>query len=1481
MKRKILTLTLFLLTAIFTAEANPVDMRTIREVAVKFVNANSKTPLRSADGLQLVTTYNIDRGDAAFHIFNTSNGFVIVAADDCATPILGYSNEGQFELENIPVQLADYLDSFVEQIQYGVERRLTADEFIANQWESVRTYGTLYGSRATTNAVEPLLTSTWNQECYYNNLCPHGGPCGHALTGCVATAMGQIIRYLGYPANGNGSVTYTPSGYPQQSVNFMEAVYDYDNMPDYLDSSSDSIQIDAVAKLLWHCGVAVRARYGSSVTTAYSEHVPDALKNHFLYSSDLYAQAKDDVGNDAWLAQVKACLDLSRPVYYSGGGGAMNSIGHAFVCDGYDSNDLLHFNWGWGGFDDGYYALNALNPASLHLTSNQYAVFDIHPACNGETYQVSTPSSPSNGGTATGAGMYECGSVCTLTATANEGYRFYYWSQEGEQVSIDETYSFVVMDNTELVANFGSPIEITATSSPGEGGAVNGGGEYHYGHPCTLKAIPNEGYVFNSWTKDGEVVSYFSSYSFTVTGNAVYVANFQQADGIIIGDAEDDSYTLPTCSYLSLSQQIYTVEEMGGAACEISSVSFFNAYKYGSTHNITVYMVNTDKTAFESTTDWIAVTEADQVFKGHVTMAAKSWSTIYFNTPFMYDGSSNMALIVDDNSNTYVGTSEYRTFNTDERQAIYIYSANTNYDPYNPSSYSGGLVREKNQIILGLASYDYTVSAVAEPEEYGMVSGGGMYYYGQRCTLSAAANEGYCFYYWTENGTIVSYSTTYSFTVMNDRNLVANFGLPLNIVVATNSVEGGSVSGAGMYDYGSTCTITATANPGYVFTKWTKNGSTVSYLSDYSFNVTEACEYVAGFELVSPDIVVGQAQNENSSLPGNAYYRYSLSQQIYTMEEIGTACEISTISFYNTGYTKTRNYSVYLLHTDKCTFQSSTDWITVTEADKVFSGMVTLPSHAWATIALDTLFNYNGTSNLALIVDDNTGSYVDNIHQLMKCRVFNTDGYQSIVAISDDINYDPYNPSNCNGSLKLVKNQIILGVPSYDYTVTVTASPDEGGTVTGGGVCYHYQPITLTATANEGYVFGNWTKNGEVVSYASNYSINVTESAEYVAHFVSIPEGSIIIGSSETTNQNLPSHSYYRYALSQQIYTADEIGVAGTINSIAFYNGGAEETRVYDMYMVHTDKTVFSSNTDWITVTEAEKVFSGSVDMVANAWTFFVLDTPFEYDGTSNLVLVMDDNSGSYTGSPHMACRVFNANGNQAIRIYSDSPNYDPCNPSGYSGTRQTVKNQIILGITPSTVQQTIELSQGWNWVSTYIDLNEVDGITMLEEALGDYGVTIQTYNESADYFGDGEWSGLEDYEWTNAEMVMVEVSEDCTIDIAGPTVDPGTVEIEIHPGWNWIGFPVATETAIGVAMAGFEAEEEDAIQSNVDGTSDYLGEWVGDVLTLVPGQGYMYYSNSTEPKTLVFSTTAKGKSIILRKRKESFGNFNKKNLDN
>ena len=165
-----------------------------------------------------------------------------------------------------------------------------------------------------------------------------------------------------------------------------------------------------------------------------------------------------------------------------------------------------------------------------------------------------------------------------------------------------------------------------------------------------------------------------------------------------------------------------------------------------------------------------------------------------------------------------------------------------------------------------------------------------------------------------------------------------------------------------------------------------------------------------------------------------------------------------------------------------------------------------------------------------------------------------------------------------------------------------------------------------------------------------------------------------------TTNSYLPSYSLYNYSLTQQIYTAAEIGTAGTINSIAFYNGGTEKTRTYDLYLVNTTKTTFADNFDWIPVTAADLVFSGSVTMVPNEWTTFVLDTPFAYDGTSNLAVVMDDNTGSWSSG--MACRVYSVNGLQALRVYSDPTNYDPSNPSNYSGTTMDVKNQIQLSIT-------------------------------------------------------------------------------------------------------------------------------------------------------------------------------------------------------
>ena len=469
--KRFITLTLLFAAVVFSVKANPVDVSTARDVAMKFANATSKSPVRSMDEVQLAATYNITRGEAAFYVFNTPNGFVIVSADDCATPILGYSNEGRFNADNMPIQMEGWLQAYVSQIQYGIENQLVGDEQTANEWELVKATGRISEQRATT-AVEPLLTDIWHQNCYYNSMSPidENGPCGHAYAGCVATAMSQIMRYWGYPVSGTDSHTYTPENYPDQpqTANFGETIYDWDNMPDSLTESSTQEQINAVATLMHHSGVAVNMKFGGSESTAYMTDVPNALIDYFGYSTDATVITKSSYSNGSWMYIIKGCLDKGRPIHYRGASSDWSNSGHAFVCDGYDSDNYLHFNWGWGGVHNGYYPLNALKPGNSYVDYSYggFAVINIHPEweCIPDTmYQVTASANYTYRGTVTGSGTYECGEECTLTATAKNGYAFGNWSENGVVVSTDATYSFVVKHPSDFVANFVSAGNISFT----------------------------------------------------------------------------------------------------------------------------------------------------------------------------------------------------------------------------------------------------------------------------------------------------------------------------------------------------------------------------------------------------------------------------------------------------------------------------------------------------------------------------------------------------------------------------------------------------------------------------------------------------------------------------------------------------------------------------------------------------------------------------------------------------------------------------------------------------------------------------------------------------------------------------------------------------------------------------------------------------------------------------------------------------------
>ncbi|MDD2889673.1 MAG: C10 family peptidase [bacterium] len=324
-----------------------------------------------------------DKGNV-FYIFNFKpNGFVIVSAEDATVPILGYSFEGQYTAANHPIQFDEWMNNYKEQIIYAREHITKAPRQNADQWNNLIIEPQYFVKGAKEKAVSPFITTTWAQEnisastpVIYNTQCPTIGST-HCLVGCAAVAMGQIMKYYNHPTQGVGSHSYYDTAGCAQTVsaNFGTTTYDWTNMPNSL-SSSTTTQRNAVGTLLFHCGVAVNMRYGTSASGAYVPSPVYALKTYFSYNENLGIIYKSSYADTVWARIMRTELDSSRPVLYSGQG----SGGHAFVMDGYSTNTYFHFNWGWEGSENGYFYLNDLTPASYNFNSNQGAIILIKPA---------------------------------------------------------------------------------------------------------------------------------------------------------------------------------------------------------------------------------------------------------------------------------------------------------------------------------------------------------------------------------------------------------------------------------------------------------------------------------------------------------------------------------------------------------------------------------------------------------------------------------------------------------------------------------------------------------------------------------------------------------------------------------------------------------------------------------------------------------------------------------------------------------------------------------------------------------------------------------------------------------------------------------------------------------------------------------------------------------------------------------------------
>lgn len=383
--------------------------------------AHHEAALKSVDFLT-------EEDDTLLMVMNfEGGGFVILSADDAFQPIIGYDVEESFPLGGVAPAALYWLNGYKEIISEVKKQHLVATEDIAARWQALESPA----SRGTRSEVVPaLLSSKWNQSNYYNDLCPEDpdspfGYGGRVPCGCVALAMASVIHYYRYPATGQGSHSYY-SNYGYHAVNYGQQTYNYNAMPYALSKANNE-----VAKLIYHCAIAVEMGFAPEGSGAQTEDTRSSLKNYYKYSNDIaHADRSGGWGSwggggytdEQWIGLLQADLDNGYPIIYSGYG---EEGGHAFVCDGYDSDDLFHFNFGWGGTGNGYFTVATDGANAVGgFASYQDVVYHIHPPLNNyPTYCQNITVNSSAGSLEDGSGHldYQNNTNCTYVIQPENG----------------------------------------------------------------------------------------------------------------------------------------------------------------------------------------------------------------------------------------------------------------------------------------------------------------------------------------------------------------------------------------------------------------------------------------------------------------------------------------------------------------------------------------------------------------------------------------------------------------------------------------------------------------------------------------------------------------------------------------------------------------------------------------------------------------------------------------------------------------------------------------------------------------------------------------------------------------------------------------------------------------------------------------------------------------------------------------------------
>lgn len=546
--------------------------------------ASYTTPSRGGEISLAYTGADATSGINGLYVFNRSadNGFIVVSADDVVTPILGYAYSGTFDVCDMPDNLRAWLEEYTAQIA----------------WASTMTPNT---SRAATTgrpsrtSISPMCKTFWNQSSPFNDLCPvyEGKRC---VSGCVATAMTQAMKYHNYPDKGSSSHSYTTDSLKLSlSFDYSNTTFEWDKMLSSYTSDSSSEEKKAVATLTYAAGVAVNMNYRPNESSAQSFLAGKALIEYFNYDKGLSYHKRNWYGLYEWEDLVYESLSTCGPVLISGG----NSSGaHEFVCDGYDKDGYFHINWGWSGISDGYFLLTALDPISQGIGGSnggynfyQDAVIGIRPPVADSKY-VETISALSDLG---GEGSYA--KVRVTGSFANQSYTTLSNLSFGLEINgkvYETSYSYASLLSTYNVKYFDVSLPNLSAG--------------------TYKAYPVFKTANNSWQRIKTLVSSDGWLELSVDSSG-YVSVVQQAAPTIsISDLQLDSHMIPGSIY-SISANIAN----NGNKEYVNSIYPILVNSNNETIELTQYLL--DLPAGESSTITIRATLRKDIALGSYTLS--------------------------------------------------------------------------------------------------------------------------------------------------------------------------------------------------------------------------------------------------------------------------------------------------------------------------------------------------------------------------------------------------------------------------------------------------------------------------------------------------------------------------------------------------------------------------------------------------------------------------------------------------------------------------------------------------------------------------------------------------------------------------------------------------------------------------------------------------------------------------------------------